>query len=232
MFSGGFLARPYQGIYGGPLLTTNGSFLEFSLTADRERLQEGYWRFNVEGDNQDDRRAHNLDLYSPERILEAALRDDGTYNEACDLIFLCWVPGPHDTFQYCRVGTAKQHIALISDERMRLGLSVSFQGQTPVYPNDPASVLYERRYNLLSHGGKDRNRITTSPDAPEIHRQDMQNRCAVALTPHQTSDRSFDAPAPETGSLYATAPHRPTSLQDNAQESINAFQAYQQSDEG
>ena len=119
----------YRSAYNHGIITRpDGEFDHFVRLLDQTHLRTGYWKFSS---FEDDRRAHNHGFSTPEEILIAQDRDDGSY----DNISLRWIRGEDDAnLSMVLVGSAAQHLETIYELRGILGMPMSFQGQIPFYP--------------------------------------------------------------------------------------------------
>lgn len=129
----------YNSVYGQEEFK-NGKFVRFILKIDSVRTKYGYWRFHSD---EDDVRAYEQGVRNPESFILAAANDSDNY--FYQDVTIRWVAGDLDPFPYSRIGTARQHIQHIVEERNVLGLSASFRSGMPVYAVDTSSKLLEHR---------------------------------------------------------------------------------------
>lgn len=120
-------------------------------------IRNGYWRFCT---YDDDRRAYNRGLASPEAVLIAQDVGDGVYDD----IMLRWVPGELDSGNKPTVGTAAAHLETIYNERRIVGKPLSFRGSVPLYPISTDKELLN--YRLMRYGTQRGVRINTAVASP------------------------------------------------------------------
>ncbi|KAF2676757.1 hypothetical protein K458DRAFT_396648 [Lentithecium fluviatile CBS 122367] len=179
--------RPYRSAYGDARLTSAGTFMAFTVSVEAAHVRDGYWRFTDEGDGEDDLRAYQLGFQSPEQVLLAALSDEGQYDNRCDIISLRWLPGEMDTFRLSRIGTARQHIQHIVEERVQLSYSAaSFQGSVPVYPIDTQQRLLGFRQRRISGNGP----LKREPNLLEVPQQNGQSFPSASRSPQYATTPS------------------------------------------
>ncbi|KAJ4302850.1 hypothetical protein N0V90_001741 [Kalmusia sp. IMI 367209] len=136
----------YQSVYGEPVKTLTGKFLEFSVHVNDTANQYGYWRFSSERQGEDDARAYAAGFRNPEQLLIAVSRGDiGPW----DNIKMTWYPGEKDSCRFRRQGTAIQHMTKVAEERRMLGLPHMLAGDLARYPIDPDKRLLAYRKNDL-----------------------------------------------------------------------------------
>ncbi|KAF2823895.1 hypothetical protein CC86DRAFT_61590 [Ophiobolus disseminans] len=134
----------YRSAYHGFAMDIHGRFINFVCRPDDSHRHNGYWRF---ASRQDEHRAYETGLHTPEDILVGVADGDGPYND----IRLRWVPGYIDpNMQGAMVGNARAHLVDLFDIRRFLGKELSFRGQVPLYPAHPAlKEFWERRRAVL-----------------------------------------------------------------------------------
>lgn len=149
----------YYSAHRGPVWRSDGGFHHFARQCDPIHTKNGYWRFCT---YQDDRRAYERGLSTPEAVLIAQDVGDGTYDD----ILLRWVSGELDTGNKPTVGTAAAHLETIYSERRLLGKSLSFRGRVPLYPVSTDQRLIN--YRLVRYGiqrGVFSETVFTSPSS-------------------------------------------------------------------
>ena len=189
----------YRSAYVRPTLSPNGTFVNFQVNIEPAHVQNGYWRFTVENDGEDDLRAYHLGFYTPEQVLSAALNDE--FNRAAG-VSLTWHPGQADTFQIARSGAARDHIRTITEERSHLRRPTSFQGHVPVYPVDTSSRLLALRQRSVSGNGP-LGGDSSEPDFVQSSRQSESFN-----SPHSQ-------PLQQGQSQYTTNPYRSPGFADS-----------------
>jgi hypothetical protein len=153
----------------------------------------------------DERRAYELGLNSPEAVLIAQDVGDGTY----DNIMLRWAPGELNLSSVPYVGSATAHLETIYDERKMMGKTLSFRGQVPLYPtsSDPRLLRLTRsidvqkgalpQYSFLSSSARSSLQVPPTPLAtPEESIRDPAGRVFGSAHTQTQDDRSSQADTP------------------------------------
>ncbi|KAF2474094.1 uncharacterized protein BDR25DRAFT_385563 [Lindgomyces ingoldianus] len=137
----------YVTVFHGPVtaegkpLTSRTLFHHFSRVVEQVHVQNGYWRFQSEGDGRDDARAFCKGLQSAEEVILSEMLGMGSHDD----IELRWISGKSDSYRIARRGTAKQHLRAILEERRILGLPDLGEQEVPVYPIDRERKLSQLR---------------------------------------------------------------------------------------
>ncbi|KAF1915425.1 hypothetical protein BDU57DRAFT_273071 [Ampelomyces quisqualis] len=157
--SGGTQSLKYHSAYYGIVTDRHGKFTNFVRRPDDSHLRNGYWRFNS---LQDEHLAYFRGLRTPEDLLRAVDRGDGTHED----ISLRWIPGQIDTvLKRSIAGFAGQHLREIYDMRRFLGKPLSFRNQVPLYPVHPRMREYWDTRRLPETPGT-QNAADTMHDGP------------------------------------------------------------------
>ncbi|KAK7190221.1 hypothetical protein DPSP01_006753 [Paraphaeosphaeria sporulosa] len=164
----------HRSIYNGHESHPDGEFRNFVKDVHDHAKQHGHWRFGFQANIlHHETRAFRVGLRNPEQLLIA-------YNHGArwpwhEEIILTWIPGSTDPYQVARMGTVRQHMATIAEERAVLGLPPLLAHDIPKYliSLHPALQLYrEGRISGQSHVAPRRPVSNTKPglDAPgNIH---------------------------------------------------------------
>ena len=182
---------PYYSAYRGSS-TTNGQFDHFVRSVDHYHVINGYWQFRS---NSDATLAHSKGFQDPESVLLAEDRGD----VPTDAIELCWVPGQADRYQHRIRGNAGQHLRVIAEERMMLGLPASFRNEIPVYWVDNLGKLFAHRTARRDRHTASSSQLLGNRTRSEYNRPPMDSNHALPEpSTHRTvaNSRHYMKPGP------------------------------------
>jgi hypothetical protein len=183
----------YYTAYHGIATDPSGKFTNFIVRLDDSHREYGYWRFTS---LEDEYCANVNGFHTPEAILVAVDRGDGTYED----ISISWVPGRVDmNMKLTMSGCAAQHLKEIYSMRQFLRKPMSSRNRVPIYPVDPRLKDYLNA----------RNRASMTPAHGSANLATIDPRISV------TQSASLPSPIVDSRAPLQSEPYSSPLLQDN-----------------